>query len=308
MTTEVAVAERHDLDDQTLFALVSDGDCKKLSPEQRLAYYRARCDAAGLDPRAQPFQFITLNNKLVLYALKAATDQLTAKHGIQVEILSQATEAGIRIVTVRATTRDGRSTDEIGAVAVDGLRGDNLCNALMKATTKAKRRAVLGVCGLGLLDETELETCGASNPAPTREPARAPVRHLTDLTSSSPASAPAPSAPPAKPQATTEPWPEPASEAEYRTFTIRRVFADKKEGTSKAGKPYSFVSYKAMTEEGIKLSTLSDSFGAMLREGAMVSAVIAPEAKYGAHEIIDLREVVDGDLSDVWPDAADLEI
>lgn len=303
--TEVAVAERHDLDDQTLFSLVSDGDCKKLSPEQRLQYYRARCDAAGLDPRAQPFQFINLNGKLVLYALKAATDQLTAKHGIQLEILDQRTEAGIRIVTVRATTRDGRSTDEIGAVAVDGLRGDNLCNALMKASTKAKRRAVLSVCGLGLLDETELETCGASNPAPSREPARAPVRHLTDLTSSTPASAPAPSTPAPKAKAVEADAP---SEADYRPFTIRRVFADKKEGTSKAGKPYSFTSYKAMTEEGIKLSTLSDSFGAMLREGATVSAVIASEPKYGAHEIIDLREVIEGEITDVWPDMDDLTI
>ena len=38
------------------------------------------------------------------------------------------------------------------------LTGDALANALMKAETKAKRRATLSLCGLGFLDETEIET------------------------------------------------------------------------------------------------------------------------------------------------------
>ena len=33
-----------------------------------------------------------------------------------------------------------------------------LANAIMKAETKAKRRVTLSICGLGMLDETELET------------------------------------------------------------------------------------------------------------------------------------------------------
>lgn len=164
-THEIAPME-HAIDDKTMFSLVTEGDAGKLSDAQKLAYYKARCEAAGLDPRAQPFQFIKLNGKLVLYALKACTDQLAAKHGIRCEILSQATEEGIRVVTVRAIAADGRQTDEIGAVSVKGLQGDALCNALMRATTKAKRRAILAVCGLGMLDETELETTGAAPPQP----------------------------------------------------------------------------------------------------------------------------------------------
>jgi hypothetical protein len=34
----------------------------------------------------------------------------------------------------------------------------NFGNALMKAVTKAKRRVTLSICGLGMLDETEVET------------------------------------------------------------------------------------------------------------------------------------------------------
>lgn len=154
------------LDDQALLALVSSGDTRRLTPAQKIAYYRARCEVAGLDPRTAPFQFLTLQGREILYALKSATDQLAAKHRIRCEVLDQRTEDGIRIVTVRATTADGRQTDEIGAVPVQGLKGDALCNALMKAVTKAKRRAVLAVCGLGMLDETEIETIHGAAPAP----------------------------------------------------------------------------------------------------------------------------------------------
>ena len=146
------------LDEATALALVTGGDCAKLSPKQRVGYYKMRCEAAGLDPRTSPFQFVQLNGKLVLYATKAVTDQLAAKNHVACEIISQTTDDGIRVVTVRAKTADGRQTDEIGCVSVAGMKGDVMANAMMKAVTKAKRRAVLSLCGLGMLDETELET------------------------------------------------------------------------------------------------------------------------------------------------------
>lgn len=155
------------LDDATMANLVAGGDCSRLSPAQKVAYYTARCEAAGLDPRAQPFAFVRLNGKEVLYAQKAATDQLAAKHGVRMTIVSQATEDGIRIVTVRAEAKDGRVTEEIGALPVKGLQGENLSNALMKCVTKAKRRAVLSICGLGMLDETEVESIPHAEPAPS---------------------------------------------------------------------------------------------------------------------------------------------
>lgn len=146
------------LDAETMQHLVAGGDCSRLNPSQKVAYYAARCEAAGLDPRAQPFAFMRLNGKEVLYAQKAASDQLAAKHGVRMTIVSQATEDGIRVVTVRAEAKDGRVTEEIGALPVKGLVGEALSNALMKCVTKAKRRAVLSLCGLGMLDETEVES------------------------------------------------------------------------------------------------------------------------------------------------------
>jgi len=72
-------------------------------------------------------------------------------------ITDRSTVEGVYVVTARVEG-DGRSTEDVGCVSIGGLKGDALANALMKATTKAKRRAVLSHCGLGMLDEAEIET------------------------------------------------------------------------------------------------------------------------------------------------------
>ena len=168
MEAALTTQQRKDsIDDSAMLALVSGGDAKALSSEQRIAYYRARCEAAGLDPRTQPFEFTNLNGKLVLYARKAATDQLAAQNGVVLGIVSKETVEGVHVVTVRASTRDGRQTEDVGAVSIAGKKGDDLANALMKAVTKAKRRAVLALCGLGMLDETEIETVPRERPRST---------------------------------------------------------------------------------------------------------------------------------------------
>ena len=154
--------EKLNADEEAICALVCGGDASKLTPDQRTQYYLMRCKTAGLDPRAQPFQFMSLQGKLILYATKACTDQLASSHSIRVEVVSQETTPdGIRVVTVRAIAKDGRQTDEIGCVSIKAKSGDDLANAYMKSVTKAKRRAILSLCGLGCSDETELEIPGA---------------------------------------------------------------------------------------------------------------------------------------------------
>jgi hypothetical protein len=152
------LAKTQELNGETMLLVLAGGDCSRLSPEQKMAYYNMRCEAAGLDPRAQPFEFVKLQGKEVLYAKAAATSQLASNNHVVCSILSQATESGIRVATVRATAKDGRQTEEIGAVPIEGLKAEALCNAMMKAITKAKRRAILSLCGLGMMDETELDT------------------------------------------------------------------------------------------------------------------------------------------------------
>jgi hypothetical protein len=141
--------------------LLATGDLKDLTTQQRIIVYKSRCDAAGLDPRGRPFEFISMQGKLVLYAKKECAEQLNGIHGISHKILSRNhdKEGGIYEVSVSAAMRDGRSTEDIGVVAVPNLKGEALANAYMKAITKAKRRATLSLCGLGdVIDESELDT------------------------------------------------------------------------------------------------------------------------------------------------------
>jgi len=146
------------------------GDLSGLSESQRLEYYRAVCESLGLNPLTRPFEYLRLNGRLVLYATRAAADQLRAIHGISIVDARIERQDDLITVTVRGRTRDGREDVEVGVVSVAGLRGEALANAQMKALTKAKRRLTLSLAGLGWLDETETETIPdaqrVSEPAP----------------------------------------------------------------------------------------------------------------------------------------------
>jgi len=135
-----------------------EGDLSKLTPDQRLKYYLEVCQSLGLNPLTRPFDYIVLNGKLTLYAKRDATDQLRKNYNVSVQIVARETIGDLYVVTARATMPDGRFDESIGAVAIAGLRGDALANAMMKAETKAKRRVTLSICGMGFLDETEVES------------------------------------------------------------------------------------------------------------------------------------------------------
>jgi hypothetical protein len=72
--------------------------------------------------------------------------------------MKQERVGDLYVVHVRARARDGREDEDVGVVSLAGLSQDDLVNAIMKAITKAKRRVTLSICGLGWLDESEIET------------------------------------------------------------------------------------------------------------------------------------------------------
>jgi hypothetical protein len=143
---------------EVLERVLIGGDLAQLTEAQRLAYYRAVCQSLGLNPLSKPFEYLTLNGKLRLYALRDCADQLRRLHGISIYITNRERLGDIYIVTARAKDKTGREDESTGAVALGTLKGDALANALMKCETKAKRRVTLSLAGLGWLDETELET------------------------------------------------------------------------------------------------------------------------------------------------------
>ena len=140
--------------------LILQGDLSKLSAGDKVRYYNGYCERMGLDPFTKPFDILRLNGKEVLYCTRSGTQQLNKLHKVSHLITSRDTnaEAGVYIVTSKASLPDGRCTESIGAVNIAGLKGEMYANAIMKAETKAKRRATLDLLGLGVLDESEAES------------------------------------------------------------------------------------------------------------------------------------------------------
>jgi len=105
---------------------------------------------------------------LILELKKDLTELFNKIHQVSHAITAReiVEAAGVYVVTARASLPDGRYTDSLGAVNISGLKGDAYGNAMMKAETKAKRRATLDLLGLGMMDETETETIPGAAPEP----------------------------------------------------------------------------------------------------------------------------------------------
>jgi hypothetical protein len=157
MTQAVQQRQNQAVQAQTIEEVLLSGNLKNLGPADRVIYHDKVCQSLGLNPLTRPFDYLELNGKVVLYARKDATDQLRKLNAVDIiEIIRERTD-DLYIVTVSAVDKTGRRDSSTGAVAVGGLKGEALANALMKAETKAKRRVTLSICGLGMLDETETD-------------------------------------------------------------------------------------------------------------------------------------------------------
>ncbi len=132
------------------------GDLKSLTPRERLNYYHEVCKSLGLNPLTRPFEYLVLNNKLILYAKRECTEQLRQIRQVSLTIKAREVTEGCFVVTAQATLPEGRSDESVGVVSIDGLKGEARSNAMMKAETKAKRRVTLSICGLAFLDESEV--------------------------------------------------------------------------------------------------------------------------------------------------------
>jgi hypothetical protein len=158
-------------------SVIARGDLSQLNGDERARYYGQVCRSVGLNPLTKPFEYITLNGRLTLYARKDATDQLRSLHKVSVEDMQESDRDGVYIVTVKVKNSEGRTDMAKGAVSITNLKGEALANAMMKAETKAKRRATLSICGLGFLDETEIEDI----PAEAKRPQTLPKKDARDI-------------------------------------------------------------------------------------------------------------------------------
>ena len=150
-------------------SLLLDGDLSRIPENERVKYYVKVCSTMGINPTTKPFAYIRLNGKLTLYALKGCTDQLRKVHKVSITKVEREEIDGVYCVTVYAEDGTGRTDSDMGAVTIQGLKGDAKANTLMKALTKAKRRVTLSICGLGMLDESEVETIKDAHQVPVEQ-------------------------------------------------------------------------------------------------------------------------------------------
>jgi hypothetical protein len=156
MNTPVAPVKESPM--AVLNQVIMKGDLSKLTEDEKMYYYKQVCDSLKLNALTRPFDYLTLNGKLTLYARKDCTEQLRRINAISIRVISKEVIDDAFVVTVEASTPDGRVDSDMGATTIVGLKGDAKINAMLKAITKAKRRVTLSISGLGLPDESELET------------------------------------------------------------------------------------------------------------------------------------------------------
>lgn len=139
--------------------VVTMGDLAALQPEERVAYYLDTCQSLGLNPRSRPFDWLLLDNRVVLYPNKSCADQLRAIHRIRIECsVPEASKDGSMLrCTAKGFMPDGRYDESSKYVPLTGnrqdgstyrLTGKNLANAYMKAETGAKRRVTFSLIGM----------------------------------------------------------------------------------------------------------------------------------------------------------------
>jgi len=148
--------------DELASAVVVRGDLSGLSEAQLKVYYTELCHSLDLNPATQPFSLLTLNGKKMFYANKSCSDQLRKRDNVSVTIVSREQMDDLLVVTARATLPNGRTDESVGALPLGKLQGEARANAIMKCETKAKRRVTLSICGLGMLDESEVEAAMAA--------------------------------------------------------------------------------------------------------------------------------------------------
>lgn len=153
-----AVTARDPQETALINKLVMEGDLAKFTDEEQLAYYYAVCERAGLDPLSQPLEYLTLNKKLVLYFKSKSTDQIAGNRGLSRRVVDTKMVGAVYLVIAECTDRAGRVEQSTGAASIQGLTGDNLVNAMLRAESKAKRRSVISFTGLGFMDESDADS------------------------------------------------------------------------------------------------------------------------------------------------------
>lgn len=149
------------------YKVIIENDLSKLTPTEKVQHIANVCKSLGLNPLTKPIQLHKFQGKEVMYMAKDGTEQLRNLHTVSIAKLeTEFLKNDLYVVKAYATKPNGRQDCSTSAQSLTGLKGDALCNAMKKCETQAKRRVTLSICGLGMLDETELENLPQDNIVP----------------------------------------------------------------------------------------------------------------------------------------------
>lgn len=154
--------------DALLSAVASGKDTRSLSGDDRRALLASLNRQLGLNPLSGAVMFLLTNGRETLYVTKQGTDQIARREKLTRETLKGPcveTMEGVKVVICRVCVKhpDGRAET---CTATLPFSAGGLVNDLMKVETKAKRRATLSLCGLGMLAEDEIETIPGARTVP----------------------------------------------------------------------------------------------------------------------------------------------
>jgi hypothetical protein len=164
-----------------------------MTEEERRRFILSLCASLRIVPIGTelPIDIIQVENDFgapveKLYFRKGAADQLAVNHNVSFSTVQRPSEAivhGVHVIVAseRASLPTGRGLDEEGVVPTPiqqrGMSDEqyvlSVANAMMHAKTKARRRAVLALLGLGFVDESELHSMRVRRPVPANSPAPA---------------------------------------------------------------------------------------------------------------------------------------
>ena len=134
-----------------------NNDWSGVSDQDKVKYCLALCKSLDIPTPLNPFKFIKLKGKDTLYAPKEAAELLAERNKLSVNITNKYLDrdSNIYVVEVRASTRDGRTIDNLAAMSMAGATGEDRCNRMMKCVSKATRRVVFSSVGLSVIDDDD---------------------------------------------------------------------------------------------------------------------------------------------------------
>jgi len=153
-----------------------------MSTKEIEEYYIEICNELRINYKTKPFDIIDIpsrrGTRKILYLNKDGAAQLSNVFKLSVIIIDKIIHKDIMTVTVECKDPSGRVVQDIGSGYIGGS-GESLANCYMKIVTKAKRRAILSFCGLGILDETEVESIRKLNYNPKEKEVE--IKYSTDM-------------------------------------------------------------------------------------------------------------------------------